>query len=840
MTGRSRRLALDFWSLFRVELDSATRATEIPSRVEVSSLDPLTVTVGEYAAPATELSGGEEPDRPRAGRTTFLALKQQLNDWGMLMTAAGTEVSALSLITAAYQDLVIRTDEYIARFPEQLGSGRLDDLIITYPTMAGPGVRARLEELARTYLGVSGVEMRFDEAAAAAFFLLMRDLGADLATGIEALKARSHPVGEERRQWRSNMMVVDIGGGSTDIGLMTLSIRDETPDDLAVPAQEAASQGRYYRLVPTLRGAGGDAQHGGDHLTLEVFHWLKALIADRVLAAWTDWAPITEITKGVGFADIHPRAFADYMASQAAAESHTLLPAAPRIDGADEGSKHAAMERLVPTHWADNDTRRPLFDAIWSLAEETKIRLGVSLVAGADWPGGPEPEIPAADLADIMAMLQVQHAGAAADADPPPQDAALSQPLTLAPQVFRELAGAHVKAVCERAKRLVEGRLDGEPLDRLILTGRASQLPLAEEMFTREFGHAVTVAGEYAKGACSVGASFAKHLREFGHEKPENAIKLLANGETVVHVDVNNLFLELPCAFHRFFAGAQPQLVMSAGDPMFVGHDRHRTRARSDSGALTGRYQIMRIDEGSRVGTVGVTWASFRYVEWVAREKERGRCPKDWDPAEAIWIGRDGQVFTALEIDDRLIPTIHLWRGERPHYVVDEDIVGSLPPPFTGLDGDVVVNRGDDLRSDGQIVFGVSPGTPGPECVETFHVRRAHGADGDMETRSGMLSIGLEPPPASGQWTFEYFPRGSAQPVPVGVAEPLSSEPGTRHCVTLDETGELRIHLGEPPYYQAASLYQVEQDEGSVWSQELVENRDMEWQESRHPFNGRQ
>ena len=103
-----------------------------------------------------------------------------------------------------------------------------------------------------------------------------------------------------------------------------------------------------------------------------------------------------------------------------------------------------------------------------------------------------------------------------------------------------------------------------------------------------------------------------------------------------------------------------------------------------------------------------------------------------------------------------------------------------------------------------------------------------------------MLSIGLEPPPASGQWTFEYLPRGSTQPVPVGVAEPLSSEPGTRHCVTLDETGELRIHLGEPPYYQAASLYQVEQDEGSVWSQELVENRDMEWQESRHPFNGRQ
>ena len=129
------------------------------------------------------------------------------------------------------------------------------------------------------------VDIRFDEAVAAAMFHVLCESGGLVGTSVEAFIARCHPVGaapdERPTRWAHTVLIVDVGGGTTDVALLDLDLRDET--DRTVEGGGSPHYGHYFRLRPVLLGTTGESQRGGDWVTLQVFRWLKVLLADHLL-----------------------------------------------------------------------------------------------------------------------------------------------------------------------------------------------------------------------------------------------------------------------------------------------------------------------------------------------------------------------------------------------------------------------------------------------------------------------------------------------------------------------------------------------------------------------------
>lgn len=172
-----------------------------------------------------------------------------------------------------------------ARFVElvrqELGLGpdeRISRVNITYPTKLPPD---RREELLAAVRGLAPqVEMTIDESAAAAGFFLLRRFGADTRLGVEAFKLQARcPEGPrawedpelwaKALQWHENLLVIDVGGGTTDCALVKAAVIDATPPELG------DTPGRFYRLQPEVLASGGRMHLGGDMLTLRIFQELK-------------------------------------------------------------------------------------------------------------------------------------------------------------------------------------------------------------------------------------------------------------------------------------------------------------------------------------------------------------------------------------------------------------------------------------------------------------------------------------------------------------------------------------------------------------------------------------
>lgn len=218
---------LDGLQLFPVELDPASGGHELPSRVEVTQLQPLTVRLG------AELVEGAAADSAKAAQRGHLALKQYLGkpEQRSVADSAGqsAKVGTDQLIKGALAFLLDQSNSFVKNNPKTLGHGQIDHAVITYPTVAPPVVRDHLRKLLTADDGaaIGLVETRYDEAVAAAMFFLMRDFGGDFGVGVEAAKARYRPIAKDA--WEQNILVIDIGGGTTDIALLTMTLQDKTP-----------------------------------------------------------------------------------------------------------------------------------------------------------------------------------------------------------------------------------------------------------------------------------------------------------------------------------------------------------------------------------------------------------------------------------------------------------------------------------------------------------------------------------------------------------------------------------------------------------------------------------
>src|SRR5262249_9047162 len=114
-----------------------------------------------------------------------------------------------------------------------------------------------------------------EEAISATIFYLEWFFNAAKFLGPEAFKVQCR---REGNVWTQNLLVLDIGGGSTDLALVRVQLREAAFDD-----RDQGAGGRYYVISPKLLGSSGNENLGGDLITLMLFRYLKLALADYLL-----------------------------------------------------------------------------------------------------------------------------------------------------------------------------------------------------------------------------------------------------------------------------------------------------------------------------------------------------------------------------------------------------------------------------------------------------------------------------------------------------------------------------------------------------------------------------
>ncbi|MDC0772731.1 hypothetical protein [Streptomyces sp. HD] len=821
---------LEQMRLFPVELGDGT--AEVSSRLEVLSTDPLTVRLGEeerLPGQVTTPAGGVA----RVPLAAFRGLKLQLGRERVMDELPGhPPPTSDMLIQSALGYLIDRSDRYIARqAPGRLGSGRLNDVVVTYPTVATPDVRRTLRSLVSEGLGVERVSMHFDEAVAAVMFFVMRDFGGDLDTGVEAFRARSRSLGAGAG-WTQNVLAIDIGGGTTDIALLTLTLTDTTPVEV-LRRPDAHLLGRHYTLTPTVQGSSGHTRLGGDLLTLSVFHWLKAELADRLIAAHPERfrsdlleAKSTYLDKAGHY--MPGRLARDYRSTQVEPRSRA----------------RTLVEAVVPTCWQTapaSERERMLwtFEQLWKLADQAKIHLG-----GADstMPNGPSPyHFAEQELSGLLDSLGW-------GGDPP---AAVAFELDGAG--FRELVKGHLEGVAALADGMLGELHKDMPLDRVVLTGKSSAMPLVREVLADGLGKGreldwdpanIEVEREYAKTATSIGAAWAEQVRQASFTS-EGSVQALEDGRTVVQINVNNLFFSLPCHFtlglqegskdlalfgantvlHQLVhtEGVPPVLAVRSAKAQHIQEVIRIIRVRQGGTDITwGQFKC----PGPRPGRPGDPPHQFPVKIWPYRIKARYEITMDLDVY--AYFSQGDPHYTVVPQG----PSIDVWKrlgkegllqpGERP-----EDVPMAIYVNST-IAGSAKVGEGTP-------VFGA-----GSAFAEVFHDSNAPGSP----TRRGLL--GAKPLPetlASGEWEFDVRikEKDTVRTMTLGRLSRPETEAKSRalFVASLDEHGALRVHLGGVPFWQARDREHVEDEPGRVL-RHLMTVQDTDGADEDDPFGGLQ
>ncbi|MEO3978274.1 hypothetical protein [Streptomyces sp. CAU 1734] len=764
----------------------------------------------------------------------------------------GSDLSAVHLSQYLYLELV-RAAERLTADTSHPGS-TIQTVIVTYPTTVLPEVKRRLGALVGAALGAPRVVTDYDEGLAAGLFFVMRELSGNQNLGLEALRARSRRVtrtlppaegaepGTGRTlpvsppTWHRTMLVIDIGGGTTDIALIQLVLVDETPPR---PDGVRKVAGRRYRLEPTLLGSTGHEQLGGDLLTLQVFYWLKAVMIDALLEP-----------DGEGAGTGPPgRSLAAQVADQAARHLDTIVH--PRIK--------ETLDSCLPTSWdvtlPDEQQGRPRdrFHDLWRLAEAKKRALSAAAGTGPDGARQPvvlEPH----EVAEIVKgrPKRLREPAAALPLDPEQFRKLMLPVLQRAAEMGADLVRTTFTREHERnAAAAAEGRETGpEPvLDQVVLSGRSSSMDLVRGTVTdvlsrADAGHQLKFGwnpaalsietGFAAKQATSLGAAWAHGVRARAR-----VVDTVRDGDRVAHprmtdldIVTHGLFSSLPCDLGPLAGAKRPVVLLRAGEPFVELDERGTLGVRSAWNVLPRMVELHRITSASR----SIQWGSFDLV--LAAERDR------IDLTTPVWHPqRQGGVRYLVEVDQELYPQILLCNG-RPHYFVDgtrhhldlaELVPGAVFEPDLGrcrLPGRLCVKTADGGLA--EVFPRPRAGAEDDWFTESFHPD----AEGGRRTVAGRTAV-VPVPPIRGQYEF-HLDDGGGNPVRLdSLPVPESAIHGRQrlHTATLDARGRLSVFRGAVPFAPALNLRDMERGAGLVYRRPMDEGRS-DFQDEWNPFTG--
>ena len=192
-----------------------------------------------------------------------------------LKNGSAGEVTPRDIVKAAFRHLIDKFHECRQGDDSRFLRGQVRSVAITYPTVLRPQPRQELKRMLEEE-GIKEVELRYDEAISATIFYLEWFFNAAKFLGPEAFKVQCR---REGSVWTQNLLVLDIGGGITDLALVRVELREAPFDD-----RDQGAGGRYYVISPKLLGSSGNENLGGDLITLMLFRYLKLALADYLLA----------------------------------------------------------------------------------------------------------------------------------------------------------------------------------------------------------------------------------------------------------------------------------------------------------------------------------------------------------------------------------------------------------------------------------------------------------------------------------------------------------------------------------------------------------------------------
>ncbi|MBE9004120.1 virulence factor SrfB [Fortiea sp. LEGE XX443] len=842
---------LESQNLIPVVLDIDRRDTEIPSELEIANLEVLKLRMGREArdnrkkaiAQGTSSSLKEIISRFHHSPKRYFG---QDRTFPVILEAGEAAINVNQLIQAAWAHLIELTEDYRQRARRRFSEGDFLTAVVTYPTVAPPVVRKEVRKLVEQ-LGVDDVQTAYDEAVSVAIFFLWREFGGNLNIGIESFKTRCHRDGNK---WSQNVLVLDIGGGTTDLALIELTLEDKTP--FFADHEDRGLGGRYYKLTPKLLGSSGHLQLGGELITLRVFRLLKVAIADFLLTAVTRGDIDSEKLEDLISSELNER-----FLEQGKFKTGSLLKCLDRENPEGEAAYKDALdtaEKVLPTRWQQAPQRLQTFYTLWDHAEVAKLKLGQKS------PADNSPltfTISEQQISEILTQSAIKFQARNPE----------SISVTLDNQQFERVATSAIKEAIGIAKGLMESRLrpqesttdslNTHKVDWLILSGKTCNLDLVKRHIYQEFSKSpyfvwnperITFVLEFTKLATSAGACYAEKLRRLRFD-PEESKGLLRKGANQLEIDVKNLFYYLPCNFKRKTQSNELLPIFKAGQEL---------------------YQLAPWETVAKVRT---NWQGIQLTNIIYRQDYEAGDLRLWGSFDGKHLmeklGMDEGEFlrkikVQFEIDQTLQFSVLLCQGN-PHYSIDVpgiDVGSAISaasetstlfadgklkwniaverPNKDLTDGDIAVNVIESATVDQpnayHLVFEVDQ--KDSKSLHEFHYLR----DGSPQPGIGLISNPLPPFPQTAQHTFYVYQTDTETNrkkwIRIGaLSKPdITTDYPCQYRVTLDNKGILRMHPGEVPYWTSTSQECLKQ-EGCVYRAEL-ELQPNEVDKERDPFCG--
>ncbi|ONH58919.1 hypothetical protein CcI49_19570 [Frankia sp. CcI49] len=788
----------------RFSAPEESSVTALSSMVHVVTFDPLAVRMELRDQPPKD--GGKIEGSVRSLKREFpsitvprpLSTLREFRARGDLPDAARTAQTD-DLLGQVFKHLYGEAQQRIEENPDTGEPLALRRVFLLCPTVTPPAARERLRELAlKAMPDVEIPPIDVDEGIAAALYFVMLGIGSASGIGVEALRGRSRrlpdgPNGEKR--WQRTILVVDIGGGTTDIALIGVRLTE-----IPVGADDDRLIGRRYRLTPEVLGTTGHPQLGGDNLTLRVFYWLKAAIADAYLLAAGQ--PAENLARQV-----------------VTSGARKPVPATVR----------ARLDELVPTRGEEKATE---FLELWHKADDAKRKLGARRV----WEDG--------DLSKFLS------ASVKTSADPGGNDlsgsgnssAEMTFKVTLGSEDFERLVRPLIRRAAGLAAAQVSASFRGDPdarLDEVALSGRTVEMPLVAETIRARLadlsvrGRPLTwnptnlvVEKKRAKEVASMGAAWAATVAGVGVD--ERAQK----GDSRIAFQTGGLMLRLPCDFRLRGNDDVADDVLRAGDPFVIGHKGELGTARGPWGAVWGSADLYRMIDASE----DIVWGQFVPAREAALEHVSTESDNRWKP---LAPGQP-KVQMQVEVDQRLNPFVNLCLGRVPYLVAEDEGYELRQQALIDGTATAAVFAVPD-QSGPERAVEVFPALPNGTVAESYpdtFVRPAATDGQPQEFRARVSTVPLPEIPDGGTWTFLARTLDGDSPLFEPVPKPeWQTEEGASWFASLSEDGRLRLHLGRPRYWPARSFTDLLRNPGSVLRKEMrpgVPDLDPDW----IPFTG--